>query len=180
MQDVFTSYNSGRTLYFHVMKGLDYTSDVWNGSSFEPYDVAHWSLYSSNPLAETALEAYSGTFPSGVTTRGVFYIMAYEQLGGSPQSMDLAIRQGGMDWTGNSESFGGGGSETFTVVLGKTSEVIEFRTGQSPVAFDQFNTGSSDTSSEEEFITGDTAINPDSFTTGKREVSSDDFKTGAR
>lgn len=96
---------TGGTLYFCRWKSdgnvflSDGTSDeVWGtgGRDADDYDVA---------MAENAPDGhYVGDFATaGIIELGIYKVAAFVQAGASPANSDLAVAQGEMNWSGESE-----------------------------------------------------------------------------
>ena len=96
---------TGETLYFcrwkldgNVFLSDGATDEVWGtgGRGADDYDVA---------MAENAPDGhYAGDFASaGVIELGIYKVSVFVQAGGSPANSDLAIAQGEISWSGDSE-----------------------------------------------------------------------------
>lgn len=81
------------------------TGQIWNTSSsaFEAYSTASYGSYDT-PATEqgTASGIYAADFPSTIIP-GVYSIVAYQQLGGSPAETDRYVAQGDFQWNGTAQ-----------------------------------------------------------------------------
>jgi hypothetical protein len=137
---VITSYKTGKTVYFVVLNG---SGLYWTGSGFENKNNSHWSSYVQH-MTEIDFGNYTGTFPDTIGA-GLYYILAFEQMGGSPSQTDKYVRSGAMDWNGSSE-WSGGISEAgsveiqFSVGVG-VSNNVEMQTGVKSMGVAETQTG---------------------------------------
>lgn len=97
----FISPVAGATCYFLLRNS---TSQIWNSSgagAFEAYATANYSSYTIAATQQgTASSFYAGTFPTAITTPGVYSIVAKKQDGGSAVETDTSIANGDIQWNG--------------------------------------------------------------------------------
>lgn len=96
--EIQASYSSGRTVYALIRNrnGL-----VWNGSAFEAYATANIATYAVSLTEQgSASGFYSGAFPTGITTPGVYSIVCKHQSGGSVAETDATVALGDIQWDG--------------------------------------------------------------------------------
>lgn len=101
--EIQATYDSGASLYVHTFNAA---GQIWDDFSenWGTYIVANWSFYVVN-LAEIATNSgqYRVTFNKDIDA-GVYSIVLYLQLGGSPASTDTRIGETAiMEWDGSNE-----------------------------------------------------------------------------
>lgn len=75
---------------------------VWNGSSFVTYVTANLGTYAITLTEQgTASGYYTGTFPTGITTAGVYNVVTYQRSGVSPAEGDVFNSAGEIQWDGS-------------------------------------------------------------------------------
>jgi hypothetical protein len=92
---------TGKTLYFIVRGGSNNTGLIWNtGTSlFEAYNNANYANYAIAMVEQGANNVYVGNFPSAIIP-GMFNIVAYQQITGSPLQSDPRVGAGEFQWNG--------------------------------------------------------------------------------
>jgi hypothetical protein len=112
---------TGNTNYAMLRNAL---RQVWNGSTFEAYNVAHWATYVI-PLTEDAQAGfYTAAVPAGISSAMRLTIVVYQQLGGSPAAGDDFIGNATGLWDGSSwESGWSTAARTLTSMSGFTVDV---------------------------------------------------------
>ncbi|HEY1922038.1 MAG TPA: hypothetical protein VGG44_04675 [Tepidisphaeraceae bacterium] len=107
MSNLATQFTSGQTVYAII---LNAAGQVWNAntSAFETPTAANWSHYAIAMTEQTAgnlTGIYTGSFPTGITTPGVYTIVFRQQSGGSPAATDgsAGMIGGQISWTGSAE-----------------------------------------------------------------------------
>lgn len=111
-------YSSGVTLYAHVR---NISGQIWNGSSFEAYNVANWSTYDIAMTEDPSSGYYKANVPG--ISESKYRIACYEQLGGSPATADA---------TNGPVSFG-------TLIFDGTNEVTQTNNGIADALLDRSN-----------------------------------------
>jgi len=109
MPNLLTQFTSGRTVYAVVLNSL---GQAWNtnSSAFETPTAADWSKYAVSMTEQTAgnlTGIYAGSFPSAITTAGVYSVLFRQQTGGTPAVSDTnnGMLGGQLFWTGSAEAF---------------------------------------------------------------------------
>lgn len=74
---------TGYTIYEHL---LDAQARRWNGTAFEVYNAAHWSLYTLALTEQGVSGVYVGDMPA--CAAGTYTLVAYRQYGASPATSD--------------------------------------------------------------------------------------------
>lgn len=90
----------GTTVYAIVRSA---TGTVWRTDThvFEAYATANLANYTISLTEQgTASCFFVGTFPTALTTAGMYSVVAYQQAGGSPAEGDTPIAVGTIDWNG--------------------------------------------------------------------------------
>lgn len=99
-QELQTRWDSGKTVYFQVRSS---TGTIWNGSSLVAYATADVNLYKIAATEQgSASGYYTGTMPS--VAAGVYNVVAFQQLGGSPAETDTYIGSQTLMWSGTAPS----------------------------------------------------------------------------
>jgi len=80
-------YTSGVTIYAVIH---DQSNNLWNGSSFEAYNSAHWTSYAIAFTEQGSIGYYSALVPAGIPV-GSYSFTAYQQLGGTPATTDTPL-----------------------------------------------------------------------------------------
>lgn len=103
--EITTTYSPNSNLYFVV---FDPAGLIWDGSIFVILNISNWNSYTVSLVENgTGSGVYDGTFPIGITTAGVYNVVAYEQKGVSPNISDSPpVSMGTISWDGDSESDG--------------------------------------------------------------------------
>ena len=108
MANLLTQFTSGQTVYAIV---LNSSGQAWNANSlaFETPTAADWSKYAVTMTEQTGgnlTGIYGGSFPTAVTTAGVYNILFRQQAGGSPAATDTnnGMLGGQLLWTGTAEA----------------------------------------------------------------------------
>ena len=89
---------TGATIYAVVRSR---TATVYNTSStlFETFSAGNWSLYTISLTEQGSLGYYLGTFPTAIAA-GVYSLVAYKQVTGSPLVSDQQVATGDYQWSG--------------------------------------------------------------------------------
>lgn len=93
------SFQAGKTCYFLIRNRL---AQIWNtaASAFETYATANYADYDIAAAEQGAASGYYvGTMPA--TAAGVYYLVAKEQVGGSPAESDITVGTGAIQWDGS-------------------------------------------------------------------------------
>lgn len=94
-------WTTGVTVYYQVRSA---TGTIWNGSSFETYVTANIATYKIASTEQGSASGYfQGTFPSTISA-GVYNVVAFQQLGGSPAETDIYIGSQTFMWNGSAPS----------------------------------------------------------------------------
>jgi hypothetical protein len=109
MANLMTQFASGQTVYAIV---LNSSGQAWNTSAgaFETATAAHWGQYAIAMAEQTAgnlTGIYGGSFPTAITTEGVYNVLFRQQSGSSPAASDFSsgMLGGQIFWTGSVEAF---------------------------------------------------------------------------
>jgi len=157
MANLQTQFTLGQTVYAIVLNSLGL---AWNAgsSSFETPTAANWVNYAVSMAEQSATHLtgiYAGSFPTTITTAGVYSILFRQQSGGSPAATDASngMLGGQFFWTGSAETFAQttGGNVNVTnwngtavsVVNGLPAVQANTNTGSGPIAINQ-STGGTD------------------------------------
>lgn len=90
---------SGMTLYAVIR---DTTGKVWNGSTFETYNVSNWATYAVSLTEQTSSGYYKASMPGSITSGK--YTFAIHS--GSPATAgDPVFDRGFIDWNGSTENY---------------------------------------------------------------------------
>jgi hypothetical protein len=76
--------NVGATCYVFA---VDSTGKYWNGTTFETYNVAHWSTYVVVAIEDAGSGYFVATLPAAFPV-GTYALQWFEQVGASPSSAD--------------------------------------------------------------------------------------------
>lgn len=99
--EVQCTHTTARTLYALIRNSI---GQVWDtvDVAFETYATAQLENYDV-ALSEqgTASGYYTGTFPTDITTAGVYSVVVYDRAGGSPAETDTLVATGDLHWTGS-------------------------------------------------------------------------------
>lgn len=100
--EIATATTSGTTLYALIRNTA---LEVWNTQSaaFETYSSANYAHYALALSEQGASGFYAVSFPSAITTAGLYSIDVREQAGTSPATSDAAQGGGSLAWTGAAE-----------------------------------------------------------------------------
>ncbi len=94
---------TGRTVKATVRRATD--NQIWDTSgtpAFEAYNTASIANYGITCTEEgTASQSYKGTFPTGITTPGLYFVDYFECVGGSLAEGDLCIGTQAIEWDGS-------------------------------------------------------------------------------
>lgn len=82
---------TGQSVYVFLYNAL---GQIWNGSAFEAYNVAHWATYAVTATEQAGSGSYIANIPSGLTPNANYSWIGYIKLGGSPASGDTPVSQG--------------------------------------------------------------------------------------
>lgn len=97
--EIQVAYQAAATVYVLIRNR---NGAIWNGSTFETYVTANYATYTVSLTEQgSASGFYAGTFPAGITTPGVYSIVAKRQSGGSPAETDSTIATGDLQWNGS-------------------------------------------------------------------------------
>lgn len=91
---------AGRTCYITIRNRI---GQIWNNTllAFETYAVLNYTDYDIASVEQgTASNIYVSTFPSTIVP-GVYSIVAYQQLAGSPAETDKSVATGDYQWNGS-------------------------------------------------------------------------------
>lgn len=91
--------STGLTLYAHI---VNIDGQRWNGSTFEDYNAADYSLYGTALTEQGSSGVYTATFPALIEA-GSYDLFFYRQTGASPAEGDLVAGTGTMNWDGLAE-----------------------------------------------------------------------------
>lgn len=95
------SMSPGAAHYFQI---LNAEGGIYNGSTFEAYNSDRWGFYNV-PLARYGSgPIYAGDFPASLAT-GVYVIVFYEQLTGTPLETDPPAGSTAAAWDGDNDRF---------------------------------------------------------------------------
>lgn len=79
----------------------DKTGQVWNGSAFEAYNVAHWSTYAIALTEQTSSGYYLVSFPAAIPAGKYSFVI---HQGSPPTAGDQPFDRGFIDWDGTTEN----------------------------------------------------------------------------
>ena len=91
---------TAQTVYFLIRSSV---GQVWNTNTaaLENYNTSHYANYAIAATEQgTASGFYVATFPTGITTTGVYSVVAKIQSGGSPAETDTSVGWGDQYWDG--------------------------------------------------------------------------------
>lgn len=96
-------YTSGRTLYAQLLRSGAQVADAVGHAWVTPV-AADWANYAVT-LAELGTSTYySGSLPAWINTAGSFTLVAYEQLGATPDAGDPDVWTAAVEWKGSAEA----------------------------------------------------------------------------
>lgn len=95
--EIQCTYASGATVYALIRNR---NGAVWNGSAFVTYASVDYSTYEVALTEQGTSGFYAGTFPAGITSGGVYSIVAKQQTGGAVAETDPTISVGDIQWDG--------------------------------------------------------------------------------
>lgn len=102
--EIYWVYTGSSTLYAQVRQGKQ-ANQIWNTSgtpAFETYATANIADYDIALTEQgTGSNFYSGNFPTGITTPGLYLITIHEQAGGGPAESDTILSLGELHWNGS-------------------------------------------------------------------------------
>ena len=115
--EVQFSFRTGTTCYFQVRNRI---SQIWSTSGgtggFASYLTAAVADYDVAAVEQgTASAYYVGTFPTGITTPGVYSVVVRNQLTGFPAESDPVIMMGDYCLTGRESPESAGAQEDTTL-----------------------------------------------------------------
>lgn len=88
---------SSLNVYFTIRNSV---GQIWNGSAMEAYSTGNYANYPVTATEQgSASGFYTATFPAAITP-GVYSIVAYSRLGGSPAESDTVVATGDFQWNG--------------------------------------------------------------------------------
>jgi hypothetical protein len=90
---------TGLNLYFLVR---NISGQVWNGISFENYNLVNWNMYVNMMTEQVPSGYYYGTFPS-IASPGKYSVTAHSQVDVDPLATDEMIASGEILWNGVDE-----------------------------------------------------------------------------
>jgi hypothetical protein len=94
-QFIYAHSQSGPTLYMQVRRS---NGNVWNGSTWEAYNGSNWGNYDVSMAEQGSSGVYTGEFPE--LAAGVYVLVVFEQLGGSPAEGDPRVGIADRAWDG--------------------------------------------------------------------------------
>ncbi len=97
--ELIAQYQSAVSLYFTIRNTI---GQIWStaAGSFGAYSTAAYADYDVAGTEQgTASGVYAASFPSTIAA-GLYYVVAYQQLGGGPAETDRFVAQGNFDWNG--------------------------------------------------------------------------------
>lgn len=92
---IATSGQSGLSAYVFLRNE---SGQIYNGSTFESYNVSNWATYDLALTEQTSSGYYTVSFPS--LSAGRYHVTIHAQIGGSPAAGDDVIGQGFINWDG--------------------------------------------------------------------------------
>lgn len=95
-------YTTGKNLYALVRNT---SGQVWNGNTFVTYNSANLGTYAIALTEQGTSGYYSGDFPAGITTAGLYAVTAYKRAGGSPAEGDAVAAGGNIPWQGLNNAY---------------------------------------------------------------------------
>jgi uncharacterized protein (UPF0297 family) len=100
MAAILESYGtSGLSLYAFIR---DITGQIWNGSSFETYNVSNWATYAVTMTEQASSGYYKANFPSSIAA-GLYSFGVHT---GSPATAgDPLFDRGTIDFSGASQNY---------------------------------------------------------------------------
>ena len=96
--------STGMTVYALVRNA---SNQVWRpaSSAFEAYNSANYANYATaiSLTEQGATGVYAGSFPTGITTPGTYYVDIRKRVGGSAAVSDTPFGEVVIEWDGTSE-----------------------------------------------------------------------------
>lgn len=124
-KEIEFSHTTAKTCYAQIRNS---TGSIWNtaGAAFEAYLTANVADYDITATEQgTASGFYTADMPAGITTAGVYNIIAKERAGGSPAESDITVAEGTVEWSGAAV---GAVAQLFAAITeGTTTFVQSFR-----------------------------------------------------
>lgn len=100
-KEIQCDHITGKTLYAQIFNQI---GQIWNTSgtpAFETYATANIANYSiAMTEAGTASAIYQGTFPTAISTSGVYLVKVREKAGASNAESDACVASGEIEWSG--------------------------------------------------------------------------------
>lgn len=123
---------TGNTVYVHLRNSQ---RQVWNGTTWEAYNVANWASYVISLTEDTSSGYYSAAVPAGINTAMKITVLAYFRLGGSPAAGDDFAGQSTAPWDGSAWEVGWSTpARTLTSMSGVSGVNVQFINGVSAAA----------------------------------------------
>jgi hypothetical protein len=101
-----TQFTSGQTVYAVV---LNATGQAWrtDTSVFESPTAGDWADYAVAMTEQSTTGVYEGSFPTAITTAGIYPVLFRQRSGASPAATDQnnGMLGGSICWTGAAEAF---------------------------------------------------------------------------
>lgn len=103
--EIYQSYLSTATLYALIFRPSDgYIWDTTGTPAFEAVGTWNDARVGDCDIPMTASgDFHKVNFPTGITTAGVYVVQIRLQAGASPDTDDMLISQGFMEWDGTGE-----------------------------------------------------------------------------
>lgn len=93
---------TGLTLYAFIRNA---SGQIWNGASFESYNVSNWANYDIAVTEQPQSGYYLVSFPAAIT-EGKYSFVIHQQMGGSPAAGDPVFDRGSINFNGTDEEQG--------------------------------------------------------------------------
>jgi len=99
--EVFFPFVPGQIAYFIVLNrnGQAWSLSGGSAGAFENYSSADYMNYAISATQQGTGKIYEGNFPAAIVA-GIYSIVAFNQLGGSPGESDQTIAGGDFQWNG--------------------------------------------------------------------------------
>lgn len=97
--ELIAQFESVKTVYFTIRNTI---GQIWStvAGSFGAYSTAAYADYDVAATEQgTASGIYAANFPAAIVP-GLYYIVAYQQLGGAVAETDRFVAQGSFNWDG--------------------------------------------------------------------------------